>query len=148
MSSELLAIDAFVTAILTNDAELMAALPGGVNSDSAPEGTPFPYLIFSEASSGDRNAVGSFRRSVRSTYLFKVVTQAAAYDGIGVAAGKMDELLQRAHGKQVSIALSGVPASVIMAIVRTQPYKRPYTDENGREYRELGGFYRCHVRAV
>jgi len=135
--SETVAIDKWLYSLLSTDATLLGAAPGGVHADAAPRGTAFPLVIIALQDATDGMSFNGTRILVRATYQVKVVGQGASYSALDTAAGRIDALLHRASGS--------VSGGVIYSCVRVEPF-RYREDLDGIEYRHLGGFYEIQVQ--
>jgi hypothetical protein len=123
---------------------LTALVGDRIYSNSAPQGSAFPFVVFGPSSGTDRAAVGHNRRVMSEvTYLVKGVTY------------EEDLLIASRIARRIDEAINGVPATVtfdgvtyeIMGCHRETGIQ--YTeDDNGRKYNHFGGLYRLTIRTT
>jgi hypothetical protein len=106
----------------------------GVFHMLAPEGTNFPFVVFSEMSGIDLMTVDSARIWTNFLYLVEVVGQTASFVDLRPAAGRVDVLLHRASGT--------VTSGTIWACVRERVIRRLEPAPGGQQYRRAGAMYR------
>lgn len=126
----------FLVSTLTGDATLMAQLPGGVWNIEAPEGTPYPFLVFQFMSGNDFAAVGALRIWTNMIYLVKVIADAADFDSLNAVAARLDAVL---HGTSGTVS-----SGVVWSCTREQTIRLPDQLAN-RQFRQAGGLYRLYA---
>lgn len=109
--------------------------------DTAPQGTPFPYVLASATSPGqDVSVIGAIRVMVESVYVVRGVVSGGEYSAaLTQIAGRIDSLLHRQQGPVVG-------GGSIIASYRESIFRLPETT-NGVQYRHLGGQYRLLVQS-
>jgi hypothetical protein len=131
-------VAAWLMGILTGDAALMAAAPGGVWEDVAPEGTAYPFIVFSLQAPTDVNGLGGRRMWTNATYQVKGVDAGQSYTRLSPIADRLDVLLHRQRG-----AVSG---GVVLSCTRDQPVRYSEFDPATGVYKHLGGLYRIEAQ--
>ncbi len=108
--------------------------------DTAPQGTPFPYILAGNLSAIDVSAVGAIRVLVECVYVVRGVIAGQSYSAaLNQIADRIDALLHRQEG---TIAGGGY----IVASYREQLFRLPEA-QNSIQYRHLGGQYRILVQS-
>jgi hypothetical protein len=135
--SETVVADTWLYGRLAGDAELMSGVTG-VFADVAPEGTAFPFVVFSFQSGRDTVGLGGTRIFTGATYQVKVISDKPSYGAIKALANRIDAVLHQASG--------AVADGTVISSVREEPVR--YTETTaGKQFRHLGGLYRLQVQA-
>lgn len=116
----------------------MAAVTG-VYSDIAPQGTKFPYVIFSFQGGHDVSTVNALRIWSSLLYQVKAVTDSPSFGSIAGIVRQIDILLHRA---------SGAPTGGVVVSCDRQDPLRYVEFTNGEQYLHLGGLYRLQVQST
>lgn len=134
MGHEALIADAWLEDVLTGDAELAAAVPGGWHADVAPEGTDAPWGVWFLVSGVDVGTVNNKRIMDDLVYEVRVTGRNCGYGALKAAANRVDGLL---HGvKNVALADGS-----LIGCERVEPVR--FAEQDGAQvYRHLGGRYR------
>lgn len=136
MTIETLTVDAWLASKL-NDATLLAAAPGGVWADVAPEGTASPWVVFFLVAAADVNALGARRVLVDAVYEVRVTGVDVGYGALKTAANRVDALLQGASGTNSDGTVIGCQG--------VEPVR--FMEQDGdRVYRHLGRQYQVLVQ--
>lgn len=135
--TQTLTVDKWLYALLSTDATLLGAAPGGVHADAAPRGTAFPVVIFALQDAIDGMSFNGVRILTKATYEVKVVGAVGGYNAIDTAYGRVDALLHRASGSATG--------GYVYSCFRIEPF-RYREDLDGVEYRHLGGLYEIQVQ--
>lgn len=140
MSVETVAADQWLFGALSGDASLSALVGGRVYGHVAPQGAQMPFVLFQQQAAGaDVRGVGPARIMANLLYVVRIVAESSSFGGsVQTAAGRIDAVLQAASGT--------VLAGTVLACVRERPFAMTETDEDGRQYRHLGGIYRMFVQ--
>lgn len=134
MADELTRVDQWIYERLTGDSALTAIVGTKVFVDNAPQGTAFPFVVFSLEYAADVVSHNHTRIMVESLWRIRVNKASESYDNeMQAVADRIDVLFDRTSGTAGGAA--------IFSSVRDEPYKRPLIDE-GKQYRALGGLYR------
>lgn len=133
------AAESFLRSTLQGDATLVALVPGGIWNTQAPQERPdpkYPALVFQQMSGNDYAAVGAERIWTNMLYLVKVIADDQNFDAADVAAARVDVLLHRASGANVS--------GQVWSCTREQVIRMP--DELGQhQFRSSGAMYRLYA---
>lgn len=141
---ESLIADQWLVGVL-NDATLLAAAPGGIHADVAPEGvsgspTQQPWVVWFQVSGLDVPGTGTRRIMADLVYEVRATGRNATYAALKVAANRIDALL---HGKQAVALADGT----MIGCVRVEPVR--FTEQDGEViYRHLGGQYRIYAQGA
>jgi hypothetical protein len=124
----------FLTTTLGADTALLALATGGVHNGSlAPQGTPYPVVLFFFMSGVDLGVVGAVRVWSDMVWTVKAVGRGPYYDDLDPIMARVDALLQRASGS--------VAQGTVWSVDRQTTLE--YEDlVAGDPYRHLGGTYR------
>ncbi|MEO6467500.1 MAG: DUF3168 domain-containing protein [Acidimicrobiia bacterium] len=134
MADELTRVDQWIYQTLTADSALTAIVGTKVFVDNAPQGTAFPFVVFSLEYATDVVTHSHTRIMVDSVWRIRVNKASESYDSeMRSAADRIDVLFDRTSGS--------AGEAQIFSSVREEPYKRPLIDD-GKQYRALGGIYR------
>ena len=141
--SEIPMIDAWVEsrlALFAVDLEAIAAgLSAAVYPDFAPEGTPYPFIVYQcQSPPRDIRGVGVSRVMVDTLYVVKAVSQAVSYDPLRPIAGIIDRAMTAAEGGSVGSGL-------VLSSVRERQFSMVEVDA-GTQYRHLGGEFKIHAQ--
>jgi hypothetical protein len=139
--SELSAIDTFIYATLKADSTLTALIGGAttprIYADMAPQGTPLPYIVFSNQSAVDLMGVGPGRVWTNALMWIRAIAETTSYGGtIGTLAERIDVVLQAASGSN--------SAGYIWACVRERPMRLTEVTD-GRTYKQNGHIFRFYA---
>jgi len=108
--------------------------------DTAPQGTPFPYVLAGNLSAQDVSKVGAIRVMVECVYVVRGVIAGQVYSpALAAIADRIDALIHRQSG-----AIAG--GGSIVASYREQVFRLPEVT-SGVQYRHLGGQYRLLVQS-
>lgn len=110
--------------------------------DAAPEGTPYPFTVYSlQSPRPDRRAIGEGRIMVQPLYLVKAYAEQSHYRGVLL---DMDQAIDAAL--DVGDAGAGPVAGegYLIGCRRTEAF-RQIEREAGTEFRARGGFYELWV---
>lgn len=135
--SEAIVVDDHLYDTLHGSATLLAAAPGGIHADVAPQGSTTPFVVFSLTDAQDVAVIGGSRVLTDATYLVKGVYEGTSYGPLETVADTIDTLLHNTHATTAK--------GLILAIVRERPV-RYSEDVGGTSYRHLGALYRVQVR--
>ena len=137
MASETLIVDGWLASTLGGDATLLAAAPGGVHADVAPEGTASPWVVFFLVAAADASAVGAIRIMADLVYEVRVTGRDCGYAGLKTAANRIDALLHRATVTDADGKVLGCRREEVIR----------FSEQDGdRVYRHLGGQYRIYAQ--
>jgi hypothetical protein len=136
---ESLIADAWLEDVLTGDATLAAAVPGGWHADVAPEETDSPWGVWFQVSGVDVGNVGNGRIMADLVYEVRVTGRNCGYGALKAAADRMDGLLHKVKG--VTLA-----DGKMIGCERVEPVR--FSEQDGAQvYRHLGGRYRVLTQA-
>jgi hypothetical protein len=108
--------------------------------DTAPQGTPFPYVLAGNLSAQDVSKIGAIRIMVDCVYVVRGVIAGQVYSAtLTSIADRVDTLIHRQSGP---IAGGGS----IVASYREQIFRLPEV-ASGVQYRHLGGTYKLLVQS-
>jgi hypothetical protein len=133
-------LTAALQAALAADSPLVAACPGGVWVDPAPDGVTEPFVVV-EQTFGFDEGVGGGPRHSRVTYEVCAVAPAAQVASVRTAAARLDALLDYELGYT---ALTGYR---VLGCRRTAPVDVALEEVTGR-YVKVGGEYTLWVTAA
>lgn len=122
---------------LANDATLADLVDDRIYDGLAPEGSAFPYVVYSFQAGTDTVVIGAARILNRGLYLVKAVAETQSYSGPTQIADRVDELLQAANGSTVD--------GLILGVNREQPIMYIETID-GIQFRHVGGLYRIFTQ--
>jgi hypothetical protein len=122
---------------LSEDVTLSGLVTGGVHEDPAPQGSAFPFLVFSLISALDVQVHNAMRIMVDSLWLVKAVDQNGSFSRTRTIMNRVDEILHRASGN--------LGDAFIYSCVREESIRMTEVDD-GKPYRHLGAQYRVHVQ--
>lgn len=137
MSNEVVYVDKWLYGVLSGDATLTGLVGARIHAYQAPEGTAFPFVLYSFQGGADVAVVGGIRIFNRGVYQVKAVGKGDTMGALQSIADRIDTLLQGASGS--------VTGGIILACVREQPLAYAEID-NRIQYRHLGGLYRILVQ--
>lgn len=107
--------------------------------DTAPQGTPFPYVLAGNLSAQDVSKIGAIRVMVDCVYVVRGVIAGQVYSAtLAAIADRVDTLIHRQSGP-----ITG--GGSIVASYREQVFRLPEI-ASGVQYRHLGGHYRVLVQ--
>ena len=137
-------VDLWVEAQIVAQAEALDAinpgLSGRIFSVVAPQGTPYPFIVYQcQSPPRDVRGVGVYRVMIDPLYVVKVVAQVMSYDPLAPVARVLDIALTSASG-------SAVADGRILASVRNAGFHMVEI-EAGTQYRHLGGEYRIQAQS-
>lgn len=122
---------------------IATGLTSKIYNQFAPEGTPYPYIIFqAQEPPRDVRGVGSARVMVDTLYVVKGVAQAEDFHGLRALAREIDAAMTVPNGD-----LDSIGGAAIFASIREQQFALTEI-ESGKQYRHLGGQYRIHAQAT
>lgn len=130
-------VDQWLQATLAGDSALIAFLPDGtdgVHADEAPPAAKFPLVIHQFQAGTDVRGSGPYRIMTNGLWIVKAVGETRDRLTIKPIADRIDVLLQAASGAAAD--------GLVFSSVREFPF-RLNENENGHDYRHLGGGYRC-----
>lgn len=141
---ELGGVDTFLTEQLTAEPTIQQVAGGRVFSDLAPEGTPFPYIIFNLNAERGLGMIGSCDRVASvPDYLVKAVTEGRSYQVALQLANAIDRALVGASGSATADGQE-VQIKAIRCITRVR-----HTEQaESTQYRHMGGIYRMQAHGV
>lgn len=122
----------------SGDAQLVAAAPGGIHDEEAPNGTTGIYVIFKLMSSNDLNAVGDIRAKSDIVMQMTAILKQRSTAALETAANRIDALF---HGQKHISVLGGT----IISCRREQEVNLGIR-QAGTFYTYLGGLYRLEVQ--
>ena len=105
----------------------------------APEGTPFPYVVFTVAEPQDVATVPATRVMVRAGLQVKAIGKGPSYRPLVPLVQRIDAALQGARNKATS------QGGMVLSCERLSAIQYPEQDQ-GIEYRHLGGSYQVHAQ--
>lgn len=129
---------AWIVERLEADSTLQALAPGGVYDTDAPPEARYPFVLVYETGNSTTRGNGGLRVLVNALFGVKVVSEGRSYDAILDASERVDALLDGVDGAAADLT--------VFDIGRESELKRGYVEDN-IDFRELGGVYRCIVRA-
>lgn len=133
---------AWLISILGNDPTLTSLAPGGVWEDFAPEGTTYPWVVFSLRPVDDQVITGAQRLKSTIAATVKVVSQTRSYISLIPAADRIDALINAKSGT--------VTGGSIISCMRTSEVRyveQPIEGQPAIVYRHLGGDYEILAQA-
>lgn len=131
------AVREWLSTVLGADVPLLALATGGVfNGSRAPQGTPYPLVLYFFMSGIDYATVGAYRIWTNMIWTVKAIADAGGYDTLDPIAARIDELLQRASGTAASGTIWSADRQ------KTIEYEGLVA---GHEYRHLGATYRVYA---
>lgn len=148
MASEVVIANAFVYQRLAGDATLTGLLGGAsvprIYQGKAPQGAMFPAVVYQHQGGSDvRGATEATRIGANLLYVVRGVAQAERFTGdLQTIEERIDARLHRTSG---AVVLNSVTLGEVIACVRLQPFDLT-EDEEGVEWRHLGGIYRLFVQ--
>lgn len=139
-------VDAWIVSRLSTDATLLTmgivtgsgSVASRVFNSLAPAETAMPLIVYQTQRASDVIGVGTARIMVDTLYVVKVIAQGSDFSVHKPIADRVDVLL---HG-----AAAVVAGGEILSCVRTEPFSMVENDE-GRQYRHLGGIFRIQALA-
>lgn len=146
---ELDAADRWLFERLRDDAALLALVGGDaldprIYPDAAPEGTPYPFVVYSlQSARPDRRAIGAGRIMVQPLYLVKAYAEQSHYRGVLLDLdARIDAALDIGDSAAGPVAGEGY----LIGCRRTEAF-RQVEREAGTEFRARGGFYELWISA-
>lgn len=134
MALETTIVEAWLYQLLTADTAIAALIGSAVYSSVAPQGAPKLYIVLGYQGGSDENAIGT-RALAQPLYQVKAVGRHSDIATLRALADRIDALLQDTRvvtaGYQIRVQREGI-------------IRNPEFDE-GVEYQNLGGMYRCWV---
>lgn len=130
-------VDQWITATLTADATIIAALTdgeNGVHADIAPPKAGHPLIVFQFQGGFDVRGAGPHRIMLSGLWLIRAIGEGRDYLEIKPIADRIDALFQGADGSAAD--------GFVFSSVREAPFRLAEREE-GHDYRHLGGVYRC-----
>lgn len=128
-------VDQWLTATLAPDSALVALIgANNVHADQAPPGATHPFIVHQFQGAADVRGSGPLRIMTSGIWIVKAVGETRDYLTLKPIADRIDVLLQAASGTAAG--------GFIFSSVREFPFRLPER-ENGHDYRNLGGGYRC-----
>lgn len=132
--------------LLATDGVLQALVNGRVYKGVAPEGTAFPYIVFTAASTRDVNTVNQIRINVDTLYLVEAIDQSSSDAALSAIADRIDQLLDRGTGMPANYnAVAGI---TILSSSRDLQVERSEESDTGISYRHLGGRFRIRAQST
>jgi hypothetical protein len=136
---ESLIVDAWLATVLGGDATLLAAAPGGVHADVAPEGTASPWVVWFQVAGEDTRGMGAARIMADLLYEVRVTGRNCGYGALKAAANRVDALLHQA-------ATTTNADGTIIGCLREDTVR--FSEQDGETiYRHLGGTFRVLAQA-
>jgi len=129
---------ASLQAVLAADATLLAAAPGGVWVDPAPDGVAQPFVVLEQTFGADAGYGGGGRYST-VTYEVRVVAPASQVATVRTAAARIDALLHDARPTLTGFRVLGCR--------RTAPVDVVLEETTGR-WVQVGGEYTVMVESA
>lgn len=127
MSNEIAAAESYIYG------KLSGLLGGRVYSGMAPASATYPLIVFSMQSPGaDVIVVGGERVWAEPLMFVRVIGKTASLASIASTAAAIDAALHNTNSGDV------------VWCVRESPFSQAF-EQDGIQYRTLGGFYRCRV---
>jgi hypothetical protein len=134
---ELASAEEFLFTTLS-DATLLSYAPGGVHNDTAPDGTPTPYVVFGlQSPVVDSRTMNEVRLLTNPLYQVVATGEASKMDDIVNAASRIDDLLKRDSGD--------VTGGEISACYREQPVTKNEL-VNTQKWKSIGGLFRLEIQ--
>lgn len=144
MTNEVVAVDRWLYATLTGDATLggiigTKAFAEIVPPDQGGNAIAPPYVLWTlPGAADDYQTVEGHRIWADMVYAVRLVMAAESYVDLEAGAARIDTVLHRASGSNVS--------GVIVACVRQAPFAMLELRDSGPQLRHLGGLYRVNVQ--
>lgn len=129
---------AWISSLLSADATLLAAAPGGVHRDLAPPGTPSPYVIASIQSGNNKMTATAVRLWTDVLAQVKAVGPASSYAAIVAASARIDVLLN-------SSGIATVTGGYILSSYQESPLAVSEIVA-GEQWNNDGGLYRIAIQ--
>jgi hypothetical protein len=123
---------------LTADATLLAAMPGGVYMDPAPQNVVQPFVVM-ELMDGRDEGYGGGPRITGATYSIAAFAPASIADQARTAAERIDALLDYA-----ALTLDG---HAVLGVRRVAPVDETFEETTGR-WAKVGGEYQLWVEVT
>lgn len=136
MADELTRTQQWINQQCVGDSILRGIVGASVWAENAPQGTPYPLVVFGLIIPHDVvTATGHERIMVESLWRIYGVTEGPTFDDtLQTIADRLDAIFDRSAGGTADQA-------VIFTSVREEPYLGSVVDE-GKDYRRLGGLFR------
>jgi hypothetical protein len=143
VAGDALALDAAIAAALRADVALMAACPGGVFYGLAPSGVE-AFVVFQRIAAADDLAMFAGAAGEEYHYLVKAVVPGTQTNAAGVAARRIDAVLDG------NAALAPDGYALQAPIAREEAVRYPETDDLNpdRWVQHIGGQYVVQVQAI
>lgn len=136
---ELVRIDQWIVATLTNDATVNGIISGRCYGDLAPQGSIYPFVRFAHMASRDVQGHAANRIMVDATYMVAGVHQAESYLGaVKTLTDAIDAALDLGSGS--------ADGASIFSCTRVRPFRLAEIDSGAFQVRHAGGIYRILVQ--
>lgn len=123
--------------VLSGDATITGLVGSRIYDGLAPQGAALPFVVFNFQGGVDLRGVGTVRVFNSGLYQVKAICQGESYAPAAAIADRIDELI---HGNRGSVSDGSV-----VDCVREQPLTL-IEQQNGVQYRHVGGLYRIIVQ--
>jgi hypothetical protein len=142
--AEQVLVDLWVKAQLDARAAEFNAVAAGLSTriflDYAPEGTPYPFVIYQcQSPPRDVRGVGLSRVLIDTLYVVKAVSQVDSYAPLAPIAKVIDAAMTSAAG-------SAVEDGLVLTSVRQDQFSMVERDQ-GTQFRHFGGEYKIQAQA-
>lgn len=94
MADETGEIDAWLYSALSTDATLNPLIGNRVYPDLAPEGTAFPYVVYSVPNGTDMNSIGMQRNTTTVSYVVSVYGRNDGFADLQTITSRIDTIIQ------------------------------------------------------
>jgi hypothetical protein len=132
------AVDTALIAKLTGDATLMAAAPGGVYREVAPQGVQEPFIIVQQMTHEDQYLLRRQEAFESFLYLVKAVQQSMTAAAVQTCADRIHVLLQNGTMSPTGYNLTLMQREERIATVEID-------EDRDLRYQHRGGLYRVIV---
>lgn len=129
---------AWLYQLLTDSADLAELVGDRIFSEVAPATTSYPMVIYAYHNGTDVYGVGKTRVMSQLDFQVKAVGSGASYLPLVPVADLLDTLLHGAAGNTEDVK--------VLSSIRQSPIAYAEIDEDGGQYRHLGGLYRLQVQ--
>lgn len=141
MAIELLRGYDFIYAALAGDATLTPIVGTRIFPEVAPQGTPYPFIVYQYLGGADLVVLGGVRVETNGVYLVKAVAETRSYTPLRVMADRIDTLLHRRKGA------AGVDGQVFSCVREAvDPLPPEYDASQNREFRSIAARYRLAIQ--
>lgn len=135
---ELVSAEEWLYSVLAKDTTLQGYAPGGVFADLAPDGTPTPYVIYTDQSGGaDSRTMNGVRLLTNPLYQVIAVAEVSKFSAVASAASRIDDLLKLDKGTATG--------GYISSCIREEPVTKN-EEINAVKWKSVGGMYRLQIQ--